>query len=102
MEGEMRQQGMVGSSKVYLQWAVGVGGVALVLGLCTSVVLVLALRGLLPMSPWLWVVARCLVIVEVVCLVTSVVLMAMGLSGRFRKWIASGVRRCVQWGRGLF
>lgn len=75
---------------------------ALVLGLCASGVLVLALRGLLPMSPWLWVLARCLVVMECVCLVASVVLFGMGLSRRFREWVVSGVRSCGQWVRGLF
>lgn len=90
------------SGKGYLLWGLGVGGVALVLGLCASGMLVLALRGLLPMPPWLWVLTRCLVVVQVVCLVASVVLLGMGLSGRFREWVVSGVRRCGQWIRGLF
>ena len=40
------------SRKVYLLWGLGVAGVGLVLGLCASGVLVLAITGLLPMSPW--------------------------------------------------
>ena len=90
------------SRRVYLLWALGVGGVALVLGLCASGVLVLALRGLVPMPPWLWVLTRCLVVAQVVCLLGVSVLMAMGLSRRFREWIVRGVRRCGEWGRGLF
>ena len=91
--------------KVYLLWAVGVGGVALVLGVCASGMLVLALRGLIPMPPWLWVLARCLVVMQCVCLVAAVVLMAMGLSGRFRGWVVGGMRGWCggvgnRWGMG--
>ena len=93
---------MMDRRKVYLLWALGVGGVAVLLGLCASGVLVLALRGLLPMSPWLLVLARCLMVMECACLVASVVVFEMGLSGRFREWVVSGVRRCGRWIRGLF
>lgn len=41
--------------------------------------LVLALRGLVPVPPWLWVLARYLLIVSWVCLVGSVVLLVRGL-----------------------
>lgn len=67
-----------------------------------SIGLPLALRGLVPMPPWLWVVARCLVVAQGVCLVAGVVLMAMGLSRRFREWVEGGVGRCKTWMRGLF
>ena len=52
------------SPKAYLLWGLGVAGVGLVLGLCASGGLVLALKGLVPMPPWLWVLARCLVVVQ--------------------------------------
>ena len=71
-------------------------------GLCASGMLVLALRGLLAMPPWLWTVARCLVVVQVVCLVVGVVLIAMGLSRWLREWVEGGVGRGGRWIRGLF
>ena len=83
-------------------WGLGVAGAGLVLGLCASGMLVLALRGLLPLADWLWVVARCVVVVELICLVVGGILMAMGLSRRFREWVVSGVRRCGQWIREMF
>ena len=93
--------GAMGTRKIYLLWAMGVAGVGLVLGLCASGVLVLALRGLLPMLPWLWLLARCLVVVSGMCVVVSGVLLAMGMSGRFREWVVSGLGRCGQWVPGL-
>ena len=73
----------------------GLWGVAWVVSGLVSV-------GLVPMPPWLWVVARCVVVVEVICLVAGGILMAMRLSRRFREWVESGVRRCGGWIRGLF
>ena len=72
-------------------WALGVGGVAWVVSGLVSVGLVLALRGLIPMPPWLWVLARGLLIASWVCFGGTVVLLAMGLSGRFRELVASVV-----------
>ena len=89
-------------SKVYLVWALGVGGVALVVGVWVSAELLLTLMGLVAMPSWLWLLARCLAVAQVVCLLGVSVLMAMGLSGGFRGWVVSGVRRCGQWIRGLF
>ncbi len=57
----------------------------LVLGLCASRVLLLALRGLVPMPPWLWVLTRCLVVVQGVCLVAGVVLLVKGLTLRVKE-----------------
>ena len=90
------------SVKVYLLWALGVGGVAWVVSGLVSVGLVLALRGLVPMPPWLWVVARGLLIASWVCFGATVVLLATGLSRRFREWVEGSVGRCGRWIRGLF
>lgn len=80
----------------------GVGGVGLVVGVCVHAGLVLVLRGSIALGGWSWVLARCLVVGQGVCLVASLVLFAVGLSGRFREWVVSGVRRCGQWERRLF
>ena len=50
-----------------------------------SVGLLLALRGLVAKPPWLWVVARCLVVVSGMCLVASMVLLVRGLTLRAKK-----------------
>lgn len=89
-------------SKVYLRWALRVGGVGLLLGLCASGMLVLALRGALPLPVWLWLLARCLVVTSWLCFSATVVLVAMDMSKRFREWVEGGVGRCGVWIRGLF
>lgn len=55
---------MVGSSRGWLLWGLGVAGAGLMLGLCASGILVLAVRGDLPLLDWLWVLARCFVVVQ--------------------------------------
>lgn len=87
---------------MYLLWGVGVGGVAWVVSGLVSVVLVLVVRGLVPMPTWLWVVARGLLIASWVCFGATVFLLAMGLSRRFREWVVSGVARGGRWIRELF
>lgn len=66
------------SWKACFLWALGVGGVGLVVGLCVSAGLVLALRSALAFPGWLWVVTRCLVVMQGVCLVAGVVLLVRG------------------------
>jgi len=89
-------------SKVYLVWAMGVWGVALLVGVWVSVELLLALMGLVAMPPWLWLLVRCVAVATWVCFGASVVLMAMGVSKRFREWVEGGVGRCGRWIGRLF
>ena len=89
-------------SKVYLVWALGVGGVALVVGAWVSVELLLALMGLVAMPPWLWLLARCLGVATWLCFGASVVLLVMSMSKRFREWVEGGVGRYGRWIGRLF
>lgn len=85
------------SGKAYSLWALGVGGVALIVGVWVSVELLLALMGLVGMPPWLWLLARCLAVATWLCFGATGVLLAMSMSKGFREWVESGVGRCGRW-----
>lgn len=51
---------------------------------------------------WWLVVAVCIVVGTYLCLVASIVLLAMGLNKRFRGWVEGGVGRCSAWVCRLF
>jgi len=50
----------------------------------------------------LWLLARCLGVATWLCFGASVVLLAMGVSKRFREWVEGGVGRCKTWMGRLF
>ena len=81
---------MYGPKACFL-WTLGVAGVGLVVGLCVSTGLAVALKSPIPMSQGGWVVTWCLVVIHVMCPVASPVLVAMGVSGRFRGWVLGGL-----------
>ena len=69
---------------------------------CTYGGLELMLRSPVPLPAWCLVVAVGFTTVAHLCTVAMGVLVAMGISKRFREWVVSGVRRCGQWGHRLF
>jgi len=89
-------------SKVYLHWAIGVGGVALVVRGCTYGGVELMVRSPGPSPTWCLVVAVAFATVAHLCAVAMGVLGAMGMSKRFREWVEGGGGRCGAWVRGLF
>ena len=72
------------------------------MSVCTYGGLELMLRSPVPLPAWCLVVAVGFTTVAHLCTVAMGVLVAMGMSKRFREWVEGGVSRCGRWGRGLF
>ena len=76
---------------MYLLWALRVAGVGLVVDLCLLGGVTLALRSPVAIPSWWLVVAVCVVAGTYLGLMAAVVLLAMGMSGRFREWVVGRV-----------